>query len=98
VATDLGYLAYQAFGTEPDILFITGGLSNIDAVWDEPSSVRLFEQPRGDRVLSTVLFTDIVSSTDLASSGDERWLDLLAEHDRLTRAPSCSGSTAARSP
>jgi class 3 adenylate cyclase len=45
------------------------------------------EQSPSDRVLATVLFTDIVGSTDLASAmGDERWLDLLAEHDRLTRA------------
>ncbi|RPI22715.1 MAG: adenylate/guanylate cyclase domain-containing protein, partial [Actinobacteria bacterium] len=42
---------------------------------------------RADRVLSTVLFTDIVDSTTRAASmGDERWLDLLSEHDRIVRA------------
>jgi class 3 adenylate cyclase len=39
-----------------------------------------------DRVLATVLFTDIVGSTKLATSmGDRRWRDLIDEHDRLTR-------------
>ena len=38
-----------------------------------------------DRTLATVLFTDIVGSTDKAAEvGDEQWLDLLQVHDRLT--------------
>lgn len=40
----------------------------------------------GDRVLATVLFTDIVDSTARAASmGDQRWLDLLDEHNRIVR-------------
>ncbi len=40
-----------------------------------------------DRVLATVLFTDIVDSTGRAAElGDRRWRDLLEEHDRLVRA------------
>jgi class 3 adenylate cyclase/pimeloyl-ACP methyl ester carboxylesterase len=40
-----------------------------------------------DRVLATVLFTDIVGSTELAADlGDRRWTELLAEHHRLVRA------------
>ena len=40
-----------------------------------------------DSVLATVLFTDIVGSTELAASvGDVRWKDLLADHDRRARA------------
>ena len=39
-----------------------------------------------DRVLLTVLFTDIVDSTGwLARLGDQRWRELLAEHDILVR-------------
>jgi class 3 adenylate cyclase len=39
-----------------------------------------------DRVLATVLFTDIVNSTGQAASmGDRRWRDLLASHDNLVR-------------
>jgi class 3 adenylate cyclase len=38
----------------------------------------------GERVLATVLFTDIVGSTRRAAQlGDSRWRQLLAEHDRL---------------
>ncbi len=39
-----------------------------------------------DRILSTVLFTDIVASTELAASlGDHRWRNLLDAHDRESR-------------
>jgi class 3 adenylate cyclase len=39
-----------------------------------------------DRVLSTVLFTDIVGSTERAAQlGDRAWKDLLARHDGLAR-------------
>jgi len=39
-----------------------------------------------DRVLATVLFTDIVGSTERAAElGDRRWTELLAEHHRLVR-------------
>ncbi|HET6963943.1 MAG TPA: adenylate/guanylate cyclase domain-containing protein [Acidimicrobiales bacterium] len=43
------------------------------------------DQP--DRVLATVLFTDIVGSTQRASElGDARWADLLGRHNALVRA------------
>ena len=39
-----------------------------------------------DRVLATVMFTDIVGSTERASElGDRRWRDLLDQHDKLVR-------------
>ncbi len=39
-----------------------------------------------DRVLATVLFTDIVDSTGHASAlGDKRWGELLERHDAITR-------------
>jgi class 3 adenylate cyclase/predicted alpha/beta hydrolase len=42
--------------------------------------------PPVDRVLSTVLFTDIVGSTERAARfGDAAWTDLLAKHDDLAR-------------
>jgi len=41
-------------------------------------------QARTDRILATVLFTDIVNSTELAVSvGDRRWRELLDAHDRV---------------
>lgn len=40
--------------------------------------------PQSNRVLSTVLFTDIVGSTELAAAlGDDQWTALLAAHDRI---------------
>jgi class 3 adenylate cyclase/pimeloyl-ACP methyl ester carboxylesterase len=40
-----------------------------------------------DRVLATVLFTDIVGSTRTAAElGDRRWRELLSEHHRVVRA------------
>jgi class 3 adenylate cyclase len=42
--------------------------------------------PRTDRMLATVLFTDIVGSTEtVARLGDARWNSLLDEHHRRTR-------------
>jgi class 3 adenylate cyclase len=41
----------------------------------------------GDRVLATVMFTDIVGSTETASRlGDNRWRHLLDEHNDVVRA------------
>jgi len=42
--------------------------------------------PVVDRVLATVLFTDIVGSTEQAATvGDRRWRDLLDAHDVIVR-------------
>ena len=42
--------------------------------------------PNPDRVLATVLFTDIVDSTRLASDlGDHQWRNLLDRHDQVLR-------------
>lgn len=42
--------------------------------------------PEPDRVLATVLFTDIVGSTETAASlGDRPWKELLSEHRALVR-------------
>ena len=43
-------------------------------------------QPGPDRVLATVLFTDIVDSTAMAARiGDRRWTQVLTDHDALER-------------
>jgi pimeloyl-ACP methyl ester carboxylesterase len=45
------------------------------------------EQETFDRVLATVLFTDMVGSTARAAAmGDHRWRDVREQHDRVTRA------------
>jgi class 3 adenylate cyclase len=43
--------------------------------------------PMPDRVLATILFTDIAGSTERAAEvGDRRWRELLGRHDTLARA------------
>jgi AhpD family alkylhydroperoxidase len=42
--------------------------------------------PRSDRVLATVVFTDIVGSTERAARlGDQQWRELLDRHDSVVR-------------
>src|SRR5262249_50032349 len=44
-------------------------------------------EPDVDRVLKTVLFSDIVDSTRRAAElGDRRWRELLDQHDTMVRA------------
>lgn len=46
-----------------------------------------WEEPEHERVLSTVLFTDIVGSTARAAEiGDRAWANLVTEHHRRVRA------------
>ncbi len=53
-------------------------------IQDFVTGVRPVLDPR--RVLATVLFTDIVGSTQLAAErGDSRWQMLLADHNRIVR-------------
>jgi len=61
--------------------------SNWTAATTEISEFVTGERPREvDRILTTVLFTDIVGSTGLAASlGDEKWRRLLNTHDRSVR-------------
>jgi pimeloyl-ACP methyl ester carboxylesterase/class 3 adenylate cyclase len=49
--------------------------------------IRTDEQETFDRVLATIMFTDIVDSTARAAvMGDHRWRDLRQQHERVTRA------------
>jgi len=58
----------------------------IEAVGDLIAEVRE-EQASFDRVLATVLFTDIVDSTATAATmGDAKWRSLIEEHDRIAKA------------
>jgi class 3 adenylate cyclase len=69
--------------------------ADITLVWETPElALDLLEEfltgvrrsPEPTRVLATVLFTDIVDSTEQASRlGDRRWRELLDMHDDLAR-------------
>jgi class 3 adenylate cyclase len=66
-------------------IFGEGLVETLELVEDFLRDVRHAGEP--DRVLATVLFTDIVGSTQRASElGDRKWKELLAEHDRVARA------------
>ena len=63
-------------------------LSDVDAILEEIeeflTGMRRSAEP--DRVLATVLFTDIVGATEKAASlGDRRWRDLLDGHNAVVR-------------
>ena len=68
-----------------DHLFFTGDADVIlDEIQEFLTGVR--PQPLVERVLATVLFTDIVGSTQRAADlGDERWVELLHSHDTVVR-------------
>jgi class 3 adenylate cyclase len=64
------------------------GIASDDPVPDEVAEFLTGERPIHDvdRVLTTVLFTDIVGSTaEAARVGDQRWRGLLDAHDRSVR-------------
>ncbi|MGA7270396.1 MAG: adenylate/guanylate cyclase domain-containing protein [Acidimicrobiia bacterium] len=75
VETPLGYLAYQVFGEgERDIAFVTGGLTNIDAIWDEPSAVRFLDRLAG---MGRVIIYDMRGSgVSDPTPGDTMWMPL----------------------
>lgn len=69
-----------------DFLFFVGDTRTLLDAVEEFVTGRL---PAHDvnRVLATVMFTDVVASTQQAAGmGDRRWSELLATHDGLTRA------------
>jgi class 3 adenylate cyclase/pimeloyl-ACP methyl ester carboxylesterase len=66
-----------------DFSSVMGSFSHIDRFL---ASVR-DEEAEFDRVLATVLFTDIVGSTDRAAAlGDRKWRELLEQHHAKVRA------------
>jgi YVTN family beta-propeller protein len=58
-----------------------GGLEDPRAPWEQD-----VEDPAAPRALLAVMFTDIVGSTELATTlGDKRWRELLEQHDAAVR-------------
>jgi class 3 adenylate cyclase len=72
-----GALVAQATGS---VLIVPG------RHWERPVQVAEEITTDSDRVLTTVLFTDIVGSTQRAAElGDGRWRQVLAEHHAIVR-------------
>jgi class 3 adenylate cyclase/pimeloyl-ACP methyl ester carboxylesterase len=65
--------------------FFVGGDEALDAM--EEFVTGAVRRPAGDRVLATVVFTDVVGSTERAAAlGDHDWKSLLDRHDDVLRA------------
>jgi class 3 adenylate cyclase len=89
---EAGYMAAQIPGAK---LVELSGIDHLAWVGEsvDPSVDEIEEfltgvrhAPEPDRVLATVLFTDIVGSTERATAlGDRRWLEVLAHHDTIVR-------------
>jgi class 3 adenylate cyclase len=84
------YLAEHIAGSRyvelpgPDSLHWTGDAAAVlDEIEEFVTGVRGFE---AERVLTTIVFTDIVGSTERAAAlGDDRWHALLDNHDNVVR-------------
>jgi len=75
-------------GAGPDANGLPGGLGAVPAVLSEVQEFLTGTRPieDADRVLATILVTDVVGSTETAAQlGDVRWRMLRAEHDRVVR-------------
>lgn len=72
------------FPTEDHLLFFYNPDPIVEEIEHFLTGVR--HQSQANRVLATVMFTDIVGSTVRAAElGDHRWRDLLATHDAAVR-------------
>src|SRR6266545_1132720 len=85
-----GAAAWRDAGRDP----ITPGADHLPWIGDSDSLLGEVEEfltgvrhaPDPDRVLATILFTDMVESTALAARlGDKRWRDLVGRHNALVR-------------
>jgi class 3 adenylate cyclase len=85
------YLAEQIPGArlvelpgDDNLMYVGDTDADLDEIEEFLTGVR--HAPATDRVLVTVLFTDIVGSTQRAAEmGDRRWRELLDRHDRAVR-------------
>jgi class 3 adenylate cyclase len=87
------YTAERIPGAKIEIMDRPGGTPWVDDPEPYVSSIERFlssvreEEDALDRVLATVLFTDIVGSTEKAADlGDRGWLDLVERHNSTVRA------------
>jgi class 3 adenylate cyclase len=75
---------YVEFEGEDHFPWIGESNAPLEAIEEFLTGVR--PGPAPERVLATVLFTDIVDSTRLAGElGDRRWRDLLEQHHKVVR-------------
>jgi class 3 adenylate cyclase len=94
-AVDVGASRYAAGRIPGARLVELAGGDNLPFVGDSEAVAAEIEEfltgarppPMPDRVLASILFTDIAGSTQRAAEvGDRRWRELLGRHDTLARA------------
>ena len=84
LAEHIGGAKYVELAGADHLPFVGDADAVLDEIEEFVTGARGSHDP--DRVLSTILFTDIVASTELAAMlGDHRWRNLLDAHDRETR-------------
>lgn len=92
---DVNHARFMASQIPDSKLVELPGNYNADWYEDSPTAIEEVEEfltgtrqaPESNRVLATVLFTDLVASTKMAvEMGDRRWRDLLDAHDAMVRA------------
>ena len=92
VVTDVGDRLVVRGGSVYEIpprhdAWVVGDEPFVTVEWTSPRLVGIGPQAAGDRVLATVLFTDIVDSTaTLERLGDAPWRELLLGHNARMRA------------
>jgi len=70
----------------PTLSGFARALDEVEAFLKQAWESGAWEEPEPDRVLATILFTDIVGSSDRAVElGDRAWRELLARHHELVR-------------
>lgn len=86
LATAIPGAKYVEYADIPHACFATGAEEISGEIEEFVTGHRGGAAEDVDRVLATVLFTDIVNSTDRAVEiGDRRWRELLNSHDRLAK-------------
>jgi class 3 adenylate cyclase len=84
VADHIAGARFVGLPGEDHIPFVGDGDAIVDEVQEFVTGVR--PAPEVDRILATVLFTDIVASTERqAALGDRGWKDLVERHHTLVR-------------
>ncbi len=90
VAARIHGARHRALGSEPDLPWaVPGPTPAFLALLEEdrpPPAISSSQSPAGSRILATLLFTDIVASTErLAQVGDAAWRELLGRHHAVVR-------------
>jgi class 3 adenylate cyclase len=90
---ETAYLAQRIPGARQQVIPVAGWDTWVSGGESVSEAIRRFaaavadEEADFDRVLATVLFTDIVGSTQHAAAvGDRRWRALCEEHDAIVRS------------